>query len=155
LKKRAKRSLALCHQVDDAKIAIVVRSELLITELSKVYGYDQHSIGIWLGNTPLIQNQHYLQIMDDDHRDAMLKWRESKKGSSKGSRTDGSHLSAMVFRALRKVCPELVPAAEKHAAGITKIGLNGMFESAEVPQEEKPSVQSRGGPSSGGGTRTD
>ena len=59
----------------------------------------------------------------------------------------------MVFRALRKVCPELVPAAEKHAAGITKIGLNGMFESAEVPLGEKPSVQSRGGPSSGGGTR--
>ena len=59
----------------------------------------------------------------------------------------------MVFRALRKVCPELVPAAEKHAAGITKIGLNGMFESAEVPLGESPSVQSRGGPSSGGGTR--
>ena len=151
MKKRAKRSLALCHQVDDAKIAIVVRSELLITELSKVYGYDQHSIGLWLGNTPLIQNRHYLQIMDDDHREAMCNWRDSKKGS----RTDGSHLSAMVFRALRKVCPELVPAAEKHAAGITRIGLNGMFESTQMPLEEKPSVQSRGGPSSGGGTRTD
>ncbi len=92
--------------------------------------------------------------MDDDHREAMLKWREPKKGSSKGSRTDGSHLSAMVFRAIRKVCPELVTAAEKHAADITKIGLNGMFESAEVPLGESPSVQSRGGPSSGGGTRT-
>jgi hypothetical protein len=126
----------------------------VITELSKFYGYNQHSIGVWLGNTPGIQNQHYLQIMNDDHRDAMRKWHESKKGSSKGSRTDGSHLSAMVFRALRKVCPELVPAAEKHAAGITKIGLNEMFESAEVPLGEKPSVQSRGGPSSGGGTRT-
>ena len=79
---------------------------------------------------------------------------KNKTGSSKGSRTDGSHLSAMVFRALRKVCPELVPAAEKHAAGITKIGLNGMFESAEVPLGESPSVQSRGRPSSGGGTRT-
>ena len=127
----------------------------VITELSKVYGYDQHSIGIWLGNTPLIQHRHYLQIMDDDPREAMCNWRDSKKSSSKGSRTDGSHLSAMVFRALRKVCPELVPAAEKHAADIAKIGLNGMFESPEVPQEEKPSVQSRGGPSSGGGTRTD
>lgn len=40
----------------------------VITELSKVYRYDQHSIGIWLGNTPLIQNRHPLQIMDDDHR---------------------------------------------------------------------------------------
>ena len=101
----------------------------VITELSKVYGYDQHSIGIWLGNTPLIQNRHSLQIMDDDHREAMCNWRDSKKGS----RTNGSHLSAMVFRALRKVCPELVPAVEEHAAGIAKIGFNGMFESAEVP----------------------
>ena len=126
----------------------------VITELSKVYGYDQHSIGLWLGNTPLIQNRHYLQIMDDDHREAMCNWRGSRKGSSKGSRTDGSHLSAMVFRALSRVCPELVPAAEKHAAGITRIGLNGMFESTQMPLEEKPSVQSRGGPSSGGGTRT-
>jgi hypothetical protein len=39
----------------------------------------------------------------------------------------------MVFKALRKVCPELVSAAEKHAAGMTKIGLNGMFESTEAP----------------------
>jgi hypothetical protein len=37
----------------------------------------------------------------------------------------------MAFIALRKVCPELVSAAEKHAAGITKIELNGMFESTE------------------------
>ncbi len=71
--------------------------------------------------------------MDDDHREAMCNWRDSKKGSSKGSRTDGSHLSAMVFKALRKECPELVSAAEKHAAGMTKIRLNGMFESTEVP----------------------
>ncbi len=56
----------------------------------------------------------------------------------------------MVFRTLRKVSPELVLAAEKHAAGMTKTGLNEMFESTEVPLEEKPTVQSRGGPNSGG-----
>jgi hypothetical protein len=85
------------------------------------------------GHTKQIQEEHYLRIMDDDHREAMCNWRDSQKGSSKGSRTDGSHLSAMVFKALRKVGPELVSAAEKHAAGMTKIGLNGMFESTEVP----------------------
>ena len=60
----------------------------------------------------------------------------------------------MVYTALQNNLPELVLAAEKYAAGITKIGLNGMFASTEVPLEEKAYVQSRGGPSSGGGTRT-
>jgi hypothetical protein len=67
----------------------------LITELLKVYGYDQHSIGTWLGNTPLSQNRHYLQIIDDDHREAMRNWRDSKKGSSKGSQNTTQHLSAV------------------------------------------------------------
>jgi hypothetical protein len=57
----------------------------------------------------------------------------------------------MVYTALQNNLTELVLAAEKYAAGITKIGLNGMFASTEVPLEEKASVQSRGGPSSGGG----
>ena len=126
----------------------------LITELNKVFGYNQHSIGIWLGNSPQIQNQHYLQLLDDDHREAMQHWRNGKKGSQKGSHTGGSYWYAMVRRALKRVCPELVANAEQHAAGITKIGLNGMFESVEVPSEEEPSVLSRGGLSSGGGTRT-
>ena len=71
--------------------------------------------------------------------------RNGKKGSQKGSHTGGSYWYAMVRRALKRVCPELVANAEQHAAGITKIGLNGMFESVEVPSEEEPSVLSRGG----------
>ena len=126
----------------------------VITELVKVYGYDQHSVGIWLGNTPMIQNQHYLQMMDDDHRDAMRNWPNHKKGSEKGSRRIGTHLSAMIFRALYQVCPELVSAAEKHALGITKIGLNSMFESAESTLANSSSLRKRGGLSSRGGTRT-
>ena len=31
---------------------------------------DQHSVGEWGGNTPAIQNQHYLQIMQEDHAKA-------------------------------------------------------------------------------------
>ena len=115
-----------------------------------MFGYNQHSIGIWLGNSPQIQNQHYLQLLDDDHREAMQHWRNGKKGSHTG----GSYWYAMVRRALKRVCPELVANAEQHAAGITKIGLNGMFESVEVPSEEEPSVLSRGGLNSRGGTRT-
>ena len=97
----------------------------VITELSKVYGYDQHSIGLWLGNTPLIQNRHYLQIMDDDHREAMRNWRDSKKGSSKGSRTNGSHLSVMIFRALRKVCPVLRSSPKASGAGWHPLTTHG------------------------------
>jgi hypothetical protein len=43
----------------------------------------------------------------------------------------------MVYTALQNNLPELVPAAEKHAVGITKTGLNGMFESPEVPLRRK------------------
>ena len=41
-----------------------------ITELIKIHGIDQHSVGEWVGNTPAIQNQHYLQIMQEDHAKA-------------------------------------------------------------------------------------
>ena len=33
----------------------------------KIKKIDQHILGEWCGNTPAIQNQHYLQIMLEDH----------------------------------------------------------------------------------------
>jgi hypothetical protein len=38
-----------------------------ITVMVKIKKIDQHSVGQWCGNTPAIQNQHYLQIMLEDH----------------------------------------------------------------------------------------
>ena len=60
----------------------------------------------------------------------------------------------MVYTALQNNLPELVPAAEQHAVGITKTGLNRMFESAESTLANRSSLRKWGGLSSRGGIRT-
>ena len=49
------------------QIVLIIKPASRIAELIKIHVIDQHSVGQWCGNTPSIQNQHYLQIMLEDH----------------------------------------------------------------------------------------
>ena len=49
------------------QIVLITKPASRITELIKIHGIERHSGGQGCGNTPAIQNQHYLQIMLEDH----------------------------------------------------------------------------------------
>ena len=49
------------------QIVLRIKPASRIAGLIKIHVIDQHSVGQWCGNTPAIQNQHYLQIMLEDH----------------------------------------------------------------------------------------
>ena len=35
--------------------------------MGKIFGFDKHSVCRWIGHVEHIQDEHYLQMMDDDH----------------------------------------------------------------------------------------
>ena len=52
------------------QIVLIIKPASRIAELIKIHGIEQHSGGQGCGNTPAIQNPHYLQIMQEDHAKA-------------------------------------------------------------------------------------
>jgi hypothetical protein len=59
------------------------------------------------------QDEHYLQLMDDDHAAAMSNLSDRQITPS----GTGPYLSEMVFIAMNRNMPELVEAATEHALG--------------------------------------
>ena len=78
-----------------------------VRELVKIFGFDKHSVGRWLGHVEHIQDEHYLQMMDEDYAASMSNLFGRKINPS----GPGSYLSEMVFIALHRNLPELVEAA--------------------------------------------
>jgi hypothetical protein len=91
--------------------------------------------------------------MEDEHRDAMANWANSKKNPKRNPCDNTSYLYQMVYTALQNNLPELVPAAEKHATRIVKIGKKAMFRNQEVDATSSNPLILSGAKSSGGGTR--
>ena len=48
------------------------------TDLVKVFGLNKHDCANWIGHIEAIQEEHYLQIIDDGVKDAMSHWKESR-----------------------------------------------------------------------------
>jgi hypothetical protein len=124
-----------------------------VTELVKIFGFDKHSVCRWIGHAEYIQDEHYLQMMDDDHAAAMSNLSTGKINPQINPSGTGSYLSEMVFIALHRNLPELVEAATEHALGITKIGKNKMFGTPAVRATPVWSPPRELVESSGGGTR--
>ena len=95
--------------------------------MGKIFGFDKHSVCRWIGHAEYIQDEHYLQMMDDDHAAALSNLSTGKINPQINPSGTGSYLSEMLFIALNRNLPELVEAATEHALGITKIGKNKMF----------------------------
>jgi hypothetical protein len=124
-----------------------------VTELVKIFGFDKHSVCRWIGHAEYIQDEHYLQMMDDDHAAAMSNLSTGKINPQINPSGTGSYLSEMVFIALHRNLPELVEAATEHALGITKIGKNKMFGTPAVRATPVWSPPRELVESSGGGTK--
>jgi hypothetical protein len=123
-----------------------------VTELVKIFGFDKHSVCRWIGHAEYIQDEHYLQMMDDDHAAAMSNLSTGKINPQINPSGTGSYLSEMVFIALHRNLPELVEAETEHALGITKIGKNKMFGTPAVRATPVWSPPRELVESSGGGT---
>ena len=125
-----------------------------VCDLVNVFGFQQHEAATYIGHTKQIQEEHYLRIMEDEHREAMENWADSKRHPKRHPLCNTSYLYQMVYTALQNNLPQLVPAAEKHARRIVKIGKKAMFRSQEVDATSSNPLILSGAKSSGGGTRT-
>ena len=125
-----------------------------VCDLVNVFGFQQHEAATYIGHTKQIQEEHYLRIMEDEHREAMENWADSKRHPKRHPLCNTSYLYQMVYTALQNNLPELVPAAEKHATRIVKIGKKAMFRNQEVDANSSHPLILSGAESSGGGTRT-
>ena len=124
-----------------------------VGDLVNVFGFKQHEAATYIGHTKAIQEEHYLRPLEDDHKEAMAKWADLKNNPQNNPLCHTSHLLQMVYIALQKNLPELVPAAEKHATRITKIGKNNMFRNQEVDATSSHPLILSGAENSGGGTQ--
>jgi hypothetical protein len=120
-----------------------------VCDLVNVFGFQQHEAATYIGHTKAIQEEHYLRIMEDEHSEALANWADLKKSPL----CNTSYLYHMLITALQNNLPELVPAAEKHATRITKIGKKAMFRNQEVDATSSNPLILSGAKSSGGGTR--
>ena len=84
----------------------------------------------------------------------MANWADLQNNPQNNPFCNTSYLYQMVYTALQNNLPELVPAAEKHATRITKIGKKAMFRNQEVDATSSHPLILSGAESSGGGTRT-
>jgi hypothetical protein len=117
--------------------------------MGEIFGFDKHSVYGWIGHVEHIQDEHYLQMIDDDHVAIMSNLSTGKINPS----GTGSYLSEMLFIALNRNLPELVEAAAEHALGITKIGKNKIFGTPAIRATPVWSPPRDIFKSSGGGTR--
>ena len=124
-----------------------------VCDLVNVFGFQQHEAATYIGHTKAIQEEHYLRIMEDEHSEAMANWADLKNSPQNSPLCNTSYLYQMVYTALQNNLPELVPAAEKHATRITKIGKKAMFRNQEVDATSSNPLILSGAKSSGGGTR--
>jgi integrase len=58
-----------------------------VTELIKVYGKTQHSVCNWIGHTKQIEDEHYLMMMEEDHKHAVGIVTDPKVGDKIGDST--------------------------------------------------------------------
>ena len=143
-----------CRSISNIKSRVfdtefVPRRSLWVTELVKIFGFDKHSVCRWIGHVEHIQDEHYLQMMDDDHV-AIMSNLSDRRINPSGA---GWYLSEMLFIALNRNLRELVEAPTVHALGITKIGKNKIFDIPAVRATPVWSPPRDIFKSSGGGTQ--
>ena len=78
------------------QIVLIIKPASRITELIKIHGIEQHSGGQGCENTPAIQNQHYLQIMLEDH----ARVADLKSGPQSGPRMPNPNQTQVVHDSL-------------------------------------------------------
>ena len=67
-----------------------------MTELIKVYGKTQHSVCNWIGHTKAIEDEHYLLMMEEDHKHAVGIVTDPKVGAKVGANLSAPQQSTVL-----------------------------------------------------------
>ena len=102
-----------------------------VTDLVKIFNQHQHDAAKWIGHSKAIQEEHYLQIIDDGVKDAMSHWKESRVAGLEHT----TYFFGMVLDALKDNMPALAQAAEQHAGTNTQSAMRGLFSNTEYNTE--------------------
>jgi len=103
-----------------------------VTELIKMDGFSQHSVCEWIGHTEAISNEHYLMMMDEDHKRAT----ESKGTPKSTPKTSSTERSPVVPESLMQQVFASLPDEQLDDISLILQGLVSVLES----QPESASV---------------